>query len=136
MLGHLQKAGEGVECKVCGKKMDNAEAHYVTGYGYVCRKCGLVPVSCDRCGSMVRRLTTTVLRGRMLCLNCYSVERESGEKRVSRELSAENVENALQLALKGSPEGFILIGLRLKPSSTTLWIAEYEREDIFGMRCS
>jgi hypothetical protein len=66
MLGHLQKAGEGVECKVCGKKMDKAEAHYVTGYGYVCRKCGLVPVSCDRCGSMVRRLTTTVLRGR-----CY-----------------------------------------------------------------
>jgi len=136
MLGHLQKVGEDIGCKVCGKRLEKEEAHYVTGYGYVCRKCGLKPVSCAGCGATVRLLTTTVLRGRMLCLQCYTVEREAGEKRVRREWSAENVEKAFELALRERPEGFVLIGLRLKQGSTTLWVADYEREDIFSMRCS
>nr|BAJ46785.1 hypothetical protein HGMM_F22F09C35 [Candidatus Caldarchaeum subterraneum] len=81
-------------------------------------------------------MTVTVLRGRTLCLNCYRVEREKGEKRIFKEHSANSVEEAFAAALENSPEGYVFVGIRLKPSSKQVWVAEYEREDIFLSRCS
>ncbi|MDJ0273263.1 MAG: hypothetical protein QXN23_01110 [Candidatus Caldarchaeum sp.] len=137
MLGHLGKRAENIVCRVCGAVAEKPDSHhYVTGFGYVCRRCGLQPVVCDGCGAKVRRMTVTVLRGRTLCLNCYRVEREKGEKRIFKEHSANSVEEAFAAALENSPEGYVFVGIRLKPSSKQVWVAEYEREDIFLSRCS
>ncbi|MCS7129384.1 MAG: hypothetical protein NZ919_01915 [Candidatus Caldarchaeum sp.] len=137
MLGHLQKTGGKTVCKVCGAEpKPNETFHHVTGFGDVCRSCGLQQVVCDGCGSPVRRLTSTVLRGRTLCLPCYRAEREKGDKRIIKERSAESVEEALAASLAEAPEGYRLVGLRLRPSSTKIWMAEYEREDIYLSRCS
>lgn len=81
-------------------------------------------------------MTTTVLRGRSLCLKCYKDFREMGEKRAVREVQASDASEAVRLALDNGPEGFRLVGLRLKASSKAVWQAEYERDDIFMMRCS
>jgi len=137
MLGHLAKHEEGVTCKVCGRASGRGEQfHYVTGFGYVCHRCGIEPVECDSCRAKVRRMTVTVLRGRSLCLNCYRTERETGEKRAVKEVQAVEIGDAIRIALENRPEGFRLIGLRLKTSSKATWQAEYEREDIYEMRCS
>ncbi|MEM1943375.1 MAG: hypothetical protein QXO30_07635 [Candidatus Caldarchaeum sp.] len=137
MLGHFQKTGEKTVCRACGAESKPGETfHYVAGYGAVCRKCGLQMVVCDKCGSSVRRFTSTVLRGKTLCLVCYRAERESGEKRVVKERIADSIEQALASSIAETPEGYRLVGLRLKPSSTKTWMAEYEREDIYLSRCS
>jgi len=137
MLGHLTKHEGGATCKICGRVAQSGEQfHYITGLGEVCHRCGLDPVVCDLCGARVRRMTLTVLRGKSLCLNCYKKERESGEKRAVREVQAPDIGEALKIALENSPKGFRLIGLRLKTSSKASWQAEYEREDIYQMRCS
>ncbi|GBC68900.1 hypothetical protein HRbin01_00588 [archaeon HR01] len=137
MLGHLSKPEAGASCRVCGKEMRKGEQfHYITGFGYVCHSCGIQGVECDSCGAKVRRMTLTVLRGRSLCLTCYRRERETGEKRAMREIKSADIQSALGMALESAPEGFKLIGLRLKTSSKDMWQAEYEREDIFEMRCS
>lgn len=137
MLGHLHKTGGNVVCKVCGREIAGKDtAFYITGFGNICRTCGLQQVSCDSCGSAVKRMTVTVLRGRTLCLSCYHVEREKGEKRILKEKNADSIQEALRLAAEDIPDGFRLIGLRLKPSSTRTWVVEYEREDVFISRCS
>ncbi|MEM4287343.1 MAG: hypothetical protein QXV97_00860 [Candidatus Caldarchaeum sp.] len=137
MLGHLQKAEDNVVCRVCGREISGKDmSFYVTGFGNVCRTCGLQQVVCEGCGSNVKRMTVTVLRGRTLCLSCYRTEREKGEKRILKEKNAGSIQEALRLAADDTPDGFRLIGLRLKPSSTKTWVAEYEREDVFISRCS
>ncbi|MDW8084432.1 MAG: hypothetical protein RMI49_04465 [Candidatus Caldarchaeum sp.] len=137
MLGHQTRRTEKIVCRVCGKESDRAEAfHYITGFGYVCRQCALQPVICDVCGNRVRRMTVTVLRGKTLCLTCYRTEREKGDKRLMKELVAESIEEAVKASAANTPEGFVLVGVRLKPSSKQTWMAEYEREDIFISRCS
>ncbi|MEM1945290.1 MAG: hypothetical protein QXX57_06090, partial [Nitrososphaerota archaeon] len=138
MLGHLSsRHGEDAVCRVCGRESSAGEPfQYITGFGYVCQGCGLQPVVCDSCATKVRRLTITVLRGRGLCLKCYREERERGEKRMVREVGASNPAEAMKVALETCPEGFTLVGLRLRTSSKATWQAEYERDDIFGMRCS
>ncbi len=137
VLGHLQKPGEKNVCKVCGKEAARGETlHYITGFGNVCRTCGLQRIVCDSCGMTVQRITVTVLRGRTLCLTCYRSEREKGEKRILKERLAGSIQDALNMSLTDMPENFRLVGLRLKPGSTTVWVAEYEREDIYLSRCS
>ncbi|MEM1948465.1 MAG: hypothetical protein QXY84_02975 [Candidatus Caldarchaeum sp.] len=137
MLGHQPKRVEKIVCKVCGAETDRPEAFFlVTGLGYVCRTCGLQPVSCDVCGARIRRMTVTVFRGKIHCLACYRIEREKGEKRLTKEYLAESIEEAVRTSLAEAPEGYVLVGLKLKHSSKKTWIAEYEREDIFISRCS
>ncbi len=110
--------------------------HYVTGLGAVCMRCGLELVECSSCGKRVKRITITVLRGRALCLTCYKAERERGEKRILKEVVADSLEALMKKVAESTPEGFRFVGVRLKTSSKTTWQAEYEREDIFEMRCS
>ncbi|MEM2985826.1 MAG: hypothetical protein QXZ71_02085 [Candidatus Caldarchaeum sp.] len=137
MLGHLGKRAENIVCRVSSPPPDKPHTHhYLTGFLYLCKTSRLQPVVCDGCGAKVRRMTVTVLRGRTLCLNCYRVEREKGEKRIFKEHSANSVEEAFAAALENSPEGYVFVGIRLKPSSKQVWVAEYEREDIFLSRCS
>jgi len=81
-------------------------------------------------------MTITVLRGRKLCLKCYREEREKGEKRIVKEVIAQDPASLLNSIMANTPEGFRFIGARLKPSSKNTWQIEYEREDIFEMRCS
>ncbi|MCS7110234.1 MAG: hypothetical protein NZ956_02035 [Candidatus Caldarchaeum sp.] len=137
MLGHQHKKSEKARCRVCGKESEKPEAfHYITGFGYVCRDCGIQQVVCDSCGSQVRRMTVTVLRGKTLCLVCYRTEREKGDKRLMKELVAESIDDAVKMSMSNTPEGYVLVGLRLKHSSKQTWTAEYEREDIYLSRCS
>lgn len=137
MPGHLSKSVDKAECKVCGKPIaGNTPSYYITGFGTVCMPCSSKHVKCDGCGSDVRLMTITVLRGRKLCLLCYKNERERGEKRVVKEVIASNLDVLIEEILANMPEGFKFVGVRLKPSSKNTWQVEYEREDIFEMRCS
>lgn len=132
---HLAEQGR-EKCVVCGREASGG-AHRVVGLGVVCMSCGLEPVKCDSCGRSTRRVTITVLRGRALCLSCYGKERERGAKRASKTIDGtEGVGAVLERALREAPEGYVLIGLRLNHNSKASWIAEYEREDVFMMRCS
>jgi len=137
MLRHLSRAEEHPVCKVCGRELRAGEqSHQVTGLGTVCGRCGLQSVECESCGRATKRITVTVLRGRSLCLNCYAAERKAGEKRRFKTIVSDDYESLIKIALAMAPEGFRFIGLRIKPSSKNTWQAEYEREDIFEMRCS
>lgn len=137
MLGHQSKRVEKLVCRVCGTEVDRPEAiHYVTGFGNVCRNCAMQPVFCDLCGAKIRRMTVTVLRGKTLCLTCYKTEREKGDKRLLKEHVAGSIAEAVQASIADTPNGYVLVGLRLKHSSKQTWVAEYEREDIFISRCS
>ncbi len=137
MPGHLSKTSDKIECKVCGKILATSDpAHYITGFGTICMPCSRKYVKCENCGSDVRLMTITVLRGRKLCLLCYKQEREKGEKRIVKEVNASSLDDLIQVILANTPDGFRFIGVRLKPSSKNTWQIEYEREDIFEMRCS
>ena len=75
------------------------------------------------------------------CPECGSVSisvkiEEKGEKRVVKEVIAQDPASLLNSIMANTPEGFRFIGARLKPSSKNTWQIEYEREDIFEMRCS
>lgn len=137
MLGHQSRRVEKIVCKVCGAEADKPESYqYVTGFGHVCRTCGLQPVLCDICGAKIRRMTVTVFRGKTHCLTCYRTEREKGDKRLTKEFLADSIEEAVRASLANVTEGYVLVGVKLKHSSKQTWIAEYEREDIFISRCS
>jgi len=136
-MTHFQRTVEEIPCKSCGKMINKGQQFfYITGLGAVCRECGLKSIACDRCGRIVKMMTITVLRGRKLCVSCYAYERAHGEKRIVKEFVADSIGDALTESLKQAPEGYRLIGIRLKPGTTKTWTAEYEREDIFMTRCS
>lgn len=131
--------GAQAKCAVCGRESRPGENfHNVTGLGRVCMTCGLESVTCESCGTKTKRVTITRTRGKLLCLRCYSRERETGEKRISRTFDEGEIDpsQALKLAVDRAPAGYTLVLLRLQPSSKRIWTADYERKDIFEMRCS
>ena len=136
MLPHHLATKPSDRCVVCGK--ETRTAHSVVGLGSVCMDCGREIVTCSSCGSEARRMTMTFLRGRALCLLCYSRERSRGAKRVSKTIDGSSLSapQVAQQALQLAPEGYVLVALKLNQNSKTTWTAEYEREDLFMMRCS
>ncbi|MCS7142632.1 MAG: hypothetical protein NZ920_02380 [Aigarchaeota archaeon] len=136
MLPHALSHEASGKCVVCKAEIHGV-SHRVVGLGTVCMRCGLEPVECDSCGSKVKRMTLTYLRGRPLCLICYGRERERSAKRTSVSIDGFGLgpEGILRAAMEKMPPGYVLVGLRLNPNSKTSWVAEYEREDVYSMRC-
>ena len=110
----------------------------VVGVGRVCLGCGMQKVKCDACGSEVKRLTSSVLQGRTLCLADHMKEVEKFRQHivVSFDEDAEPAPSILAKALGGAPAGYTLLAVRRGRNSTHLWEAEYEKTEVFQMRCS
>lgn len=55
---------------------------------------------------------------------------------VSFDEDAEPLDSTLRKASTGGPEGYTLITLRRARNGTHVWEAEYEKTEVFQMRCS
>lgn len=135
MLPHALSHEVAGKCVVCNAEV-KGPSYRVVGLGTICMRCGLEPIGCASCGTKVKRMTVTYFKGRPLCLICYAREREATAKRLSKNIEGSDVEEVVRVAIKERPEGYLLVGVRLAQNSKRSWIAEYEREDVFSMRCS
>ena len=127
------------KCVVCGAIETEAGAFpLVVGLGRVCLGCGMKKVKCDVCGAEVKLLTSSRLQGRALCLSDHMKEVEKYRQHivVTFDEDAEPVQAILARAHGGSPEGYTLITVRRGRNSTHIWEAEYEKTEVFQMRCS
>ena len=110
----------------------------VVGVGRVCLSCGMRKVRCEACGVEVKLITSSRFQGRVLCLADHMKEVEKFRKHlvVSFDEAVEPVASILGKAQSEAPEGYTLLALRRARNSTHLWEAEYEKTEIFQMRCS
>ena len=100
--------------------------------------CGMAKVRCEVCGSEVKRLTSSRFQGRILCLNDHMREVEKYKQHIVKTYD-EEVDSAPSIfdkAPKEAPEGYTLLAVRRARNSTHVWEAEYEKTEIFLMRCS
>jgi hypothetical protein len=110
----------------------------VVGVGRVCLNDGMTKVRCEACGAEVKMITSSRLQGRTLCLADYMKEIEKYRQHVVQTFD-EDTEPAsaiLQRAFAGAPEGYTLLAVRRGRNSTHVWEAEYEKTEVFQMRCS
>ena len=110
----------------------------VVGVGRVCLSDGMKKVRCETCGSEVNMLTSSRLQGRTLCLADYLKEIEKYRQHIVQTFDEDTVpaSTILQRAYAGTPEGYTLLAVRRGRNSTHMWEAEYEKTEIFLMRCS
>ncbi len=110
----------------------------VVGVGRICLKDGMTKVKCEVCGSEVKLLTSSRLQGKTLCLSDYMKEIEKYRQHIVRTFDEDNeaANSILQRAYKEAPEGYTLLAVRRGRNSTHMWEAEYEKTEIFQMRCS
>ncbi len=127
------------KCAVCGTiEASLGTFPMVIGVGRVCLNCGMEKVRCEVCGSEVKRITSSKFQGRILCLNDHMKEVDKYKQHIVK-IYDEEVEPApsiLEKALKESPEGYTLLTVRRARNSTHIWEAEFEKTEIFMMRCS
>ncbi len=127
------------KCAVCGTiEASPGTFPMVIGVGRVCLNCGMTKVKCEVCGSEVKRITSSKFQGRILCLNDHMKEVEKYKQHIVK-IYDEEVEPApsiLEKALKEAPEGYTLLTVRRARNSTHIWEAEFEKTEIFLMRCS
>jgi hypothetical protein len=127
------------KCAVCGETESSVGTFpMVIGVGRVCMNCGMAKVRCEVCGSEVKRLTSSKFQGRILCLNDHMKEVEKYKQHILKTYD-EEVEPASSIfdkARKEGPEGYTLLAVRRARNSTHVWEAEYEKTEIFTMRCS
>jgi len=110
----------------------------VVGVGRVCLKDGMTKVRCESCGDEVKLITSSRLQGKTLCLKDYMKEVEKFRQHIVQSFD-EDVQPAttiLEQAYNRSPEGYTLLAVRRGRNSTHMWEAEYEKTEIFQMRCS
>ncbi len=110
----------------------------VVGVGRVCLSDGMKKVRCEVCGNEVKLLTSSRLQGKTLCLSDYMKEVEKFRQHIVQSFD-EDVEPAaviLDRAYREAPAGYTLLVVRRGRNSTHLWEAEYEKTEIFQMRCS
>jgi hypothetical protein len=110
----------------------------VVGVGRVCLDDGMRKVKCEICGNEVKLLTSSRLQGRTLCLSDHMKEVEKFRQHVVVSFDEQD-EPALQILAKAygtAPEGYTLLAVRRGRNSTHVWEAEYEKTEIFQMRCS
>jgi hypothetical protein len=95
-------------------------------------------VKCEVCGSEVKLLTSSKLQGRTLCLTDHMREVEKFKQHlvVTYDEDAEPAVSILTRAYSESPEGYTLLAVRRGRNSTHIWEAEYEKSEVFQMRCS
>jgi hypothetical protein len=110
----------------------------VVGVGRVCIGDGMAKVRCEACGTEVKLITSAKLQGRTLCLADYMREIEKYRQHIvqSFDEDSEPALSILEKAYRGAPEGYILLAVRRGRNSTHVWEAEYEKTEIFLMRCS
>jgi hypothetical protein len=95
-------------------------------------------VKCEECGAEVKLLTSSRLQGKVLCLADHMKQIEKFRQHivVTFDEETEAAVSILQRAYSGSPEGYTLLAVRRGRNSTHLWEAEYEKSEVFQMRCS
>lgn len=110
----------------------------IVGVGRVCLDDGMKRVKCEVCGNEVKVLTSCRLQGKTLCLSDYMKEVEKYRQHlvVSFDEEAEPLDSILRKAPIGGPEGYTLLAVRRARNSTHVWEAEYEKTEVFQMRCS
>ncbi len=110
----------------------------VVGVGKVCIADGMTKVKCESCGEEVKRITSAKLQGRTVCLADYMKGVEKFRQHIvqSFDEDAEPAASILRRAYMEAPEGYTLLAVRRGRNSTHLWEAEYEKTEIFQMRCS
>ena len=136
-MQHLSKSP--AKCAVCGTVETEAGTFpRVVGVGLVCMSCGMKKVKCEKCGAEVKLLTSSRLQGATLCLadHMKEVEKFRQHQVVSFDEDLEPAGSILQRALAEAPEGYTLLAVRRGRNSTHVWEAEYEKSEVFEMRCS
>lgn len=127
------------KCALCGAvETQPGTFPMVVGVGRVCLNDGMSKVKCEACGSDVKLITSSRLQGRTLCLADYMKEVEKFRQHVvqSFDEDTEPATSILQRAYSKAPEGYTLLAVRRGRNSIHLWEAEYEKTEIFQMRCS
>jgi len=126
------------KCAVCGTAESSAGTYpMVVGVGRVCLNCGMKKVRCEACGNEVKLLTSSRLQGRTLCLSDHMKEIEKFRQHLvlSFDEEKEAAPSILTRAYAEAPEGYTLLAVRRARNSTHLWEAEYEKDEVFQMRC-
>lgn len=127
------------KCAVCGTPESSPGTYpMVVGVGRVCLNDGMKKVRCEACGTEVKLLTSSRLQGRTLCLADHMKEVEKFRQHIVHNFD-EDVESAtaiLTKAYEDAPEGYTLLAVRRGRNSTHMWEAEYEKTEVFQMRCS
>ena len=95
-------------------------------------------VKCEACGSEVKLLTSSRLQGRTLCLSDHMKEIEKYKRHLvsTFDEDTEPASSILARAYSEAPEGYTLLAVRRGRNSTHVWEAEYEKTEVFQMRCS
>jgi hypothetical protein len=95
-------------------------------------------VKCSACGSEVKLITSARLQGRTLCLGDYMKEVEKFRQHIVQTFDEDNepATSILERAYSQAPEGYTLLAVRRGRNSTHVWEAEYEKTEIFQMKCS
>ena len=127
------------KCAICGAVEAQAGTYpMVVGVGRVCLDDGMKKVKCEACGSEVKLLTSSKLQGRTLCLADYLKEVEKFRQHlvVSFDEETEPLDSILMKASTEGPAGYTLIAVRRARNSTHAWEAEFEKTEVFQMRCS
>jgi hypothetical protein len=127
------------KCAICGKDEETAGTFpMVIGVGRICLSCGMGKVTCEVCGTEVKRLTSSKFQGKNLCLRDHMKEVEKYRQHILRTFDeeVEPLNAVFQKAASEAPEGYTLVVLRRERTSTHVWEAEYEKTEIFQARCS
>ena len=127
------------KCAICGKQESTPGTFpIVIGVGRVCMSCGMEKVKCEVCGDEVKRLTSSRFQGRNLCLKDHMKEVEKYRQHIVKTYDEESepLQGILQKVVNEQPDGYTLLALRRARNSTHVWEAEYEKSEIFQMRCS
>jgi len=136
-LQHASKSP--AKCAICGAVEAQAGTFpMIVGVGRVCIDDGMKKVKCEVCGNEVKLLTSSRLQGKTLCLSDYLKEVEKYREHlvVSFDEDAEALDSILSKASTDGPLGYTLLAVRRARNSTHLWEAEYEKTEVFQMRCS
>ena len=127
------------KCAICGNiETSPGTFPMVVGVGRVCLDDGMKKVRCEVCGNEVKLLTSSRLQGRTLCLADHVKEVEKFRKHIVLNFDEDNEPAAsiLTRAYAEAPDGYTLLAVRRGRNSTHLWEAEYEKSEVFQMRCS
>jgi hypothetical protein len=110
----------------------------VVGVGRVCLSDGMSMVRCSVCGNEVKLITSARLQGKTFCLGDYMKEVEKFRQHIVQTFDedAEPAASILTKAYSQAPEGYTLLAVRRGRNSTHIWEAEYEKTEIFQMKCS
>lgn len=137
-MQHVSTKGP-AKCAICGEvETQPGSFPNVVGVGRVCLTDGMKKVKCEACGSEIKLLTSSKLQGRTLCLADHMKEIEKFRQHLVTVFDEDNetAQSILSRAYSEAPEGYTLLTVRRGRNSTHVWEAEYEKTEVFQMKCS